>query len=204
MIEILSAAALLGLVGSPHCIGMCGPFAVACGGRADNTLAWQGGKLITYATLGAFAGGMGGVIGGPVWVSQAVSGLLVVWFSAALAGLAPEPVLRVPGLARLMARASGNPGVTSSALLGLANGLLPCGLVYAALGLTVAGGDAAIGAMAMVAFGLGTAPLVTTFALGSRRLLAEKPWARKVLAFAVLMVGLWVVIRRGGMTPGGM
>jgi len=147
---------------------------------------------------------MGGAIGGPVWVSQAVSALLIVWFSAALAGLAPEPALRVPGLARLTARATGHPGITSSALLGVANGLLPCGLVYAALGLAVAGGDAAIGAMAMVAFGLGTAPLVTTFALGSRRLLAEKPWARKVLAFAVLMVGLWVVIRRGGMTLGGM
>lgn len=204
VLEILVAAAVLGLVGSPHCIGMCGPFAVACGGRAGNAFAWQAGKLLTYAALGALAGGLGGAIGGPVWIGQAVSAVLVVWFSAALAGLTPEPSLRVPGLSRLAARASGHPGITSSALLGVANGLLPCGLVYAALALAVASGSASVGALAMIAFGLGTAPLVTTFALGSRRLLAERPWARRVLALAVLVVGLWVVIQRGGMTPGGM
>ena len=56
MTEALAAAALAGLVGSPHCIGMCGSFALACGGRVSHTLAWNLGRTLTYTSLGALAG----------------------------------------------------------------------------------------------------------------------------------------------------
>lgn len=201
MFELLGASALLGLVGSPHCVGMCGPFALSCGGRGSQLFAWQAGKLTTYAALGAAAGLAGSAIPGPVWLAQAVSAVLVVWFAGALAGWAPEPTLHVPGLTRLAVRATERGDFASRFAFGAANGLLPCGLVYAALGLTVAGGDPLSGALAMITFGLGTAPLVTTFALTTRRLMAERPWARQALAMVILVLGLMMVLRRGGMMP---
>jgi len=199
LIEILGAAALLGLLGSPHCVGMCGPFALACGGRFTHAASWQLGKLTTYVVLGTLAGWAGSAVPGPTWFAQVLSAILVVWFAGALAGLLPEPTLALPGIASVARTAALRDDLASRLAFGAANGLLPCGLVYAALGLVIAAGDPLTGALAMLAFGLATAPLVTTFALGARKLSAERPWARRVLALLVLGLGLWVIIRRGAM-----
>ncbi len=196
MIHALTAAALAGLVGSPHCVGMCGPFALACGERAGHHAAWHAGRLLTYALLGAAAGAAGAAIPGPAWVASAVSAVLVIWFAAALAGLAPEPALRVPGLGRLAIRAARRDDRASRFLFGMANGLLPCGLVYAALGMAVATGSGVGGAAVMVAFGATTVPALAALGLGVRRLTAPRPWLRGALAALVLVTGLWAVAQR--------
>jgi sulfite exporter TauE/SafE len=198
LIEILGAAALMGLVGSVHCVGMCGPFALACSGRAAHVLTWQGGKLATYAALGAVAGYTGGALPGPAWLPQLLSGGLIVWFGAAMAGLVPEPAVHLPGLTRFASRAAAKRDLASRALFGAANGLLPCGLVYAALGLAISAGAPGTGALAMVAFGLGTMPLLTTVALSAHRVLHQQPRARRVLAAVATLAGLWVVATRSG------
>lgn len=198
MISAIAAAALAGLIGSPHCIGMCGGFALACGGKVSHTAAWHAGKILTYALLGALAGLFGHLVPGPLWVATAVSALLIIWFAAGLAGLVPEPTLKIPGLARLAARAAAKGDLGSRFLFGIATGLLPCGLIYATLGIAVASGDALTGAMAMAAFGLATAPLLAAFGLGVRRLAGERPWTRRVLAVLVLVAGLWMVVQRFG------
>ena len=202
MIPAISAAALAGLVGSPHCIGMCGSFALACGGRVAHTAAWHAGKILTYALLGSLAGLLGHSVPGPTWIATIVSAALVVWFAAGLAGVVPEPALRIPGLTRLATRAARRDDLASRFAFGMANGLLPCGLVYATLGIAVASGDPYVGAASMAAFGLGTAPALAAFGLGVRRLAAERPWTRRVLAALVLVAGLWVVVQRQGMKPG--
>jgi sulfite exporter TauE/SafE len=204
MIPAISAAALAGLFGSPHCLGMCGPFALACGGKISQTAAWHAGKILTYALLGVLAGLIGHSVPGPTWVATAVSATLVVWFAAGLAGLVPEPALRIPGLTRLAARAATRGDLGSRFLFGMATGLLPCGLVYATLGIAVASGDPLTGGLAMAAFGLGTAPALAALGLGVRRIAGERPWSRRVLAVLVLVAGLWVVFQRQGMTPEGM
>lgn len=202
MLPTITAAALAGLVGSPHCVGMCGPFALACGNRLRDSLAWHAGKILTYATLGAVAGWTGRSVPGPAWVASAISAALVIWFAAALAGLAPEPTLRVPGLTRLAGRTARRDGLASRLLFGVANGLLPCGLVYAALGIAVASADPRTGALAMAAFGVGTVPALSAFALGVRRLATDRPWTRKALAVLVLLTGLWIVAQRHRMAAG--
>lgn len=191
----------MGLVGSLHCVGMCGPFALSCGGRPGHVLAWQGGKLGTYAVLGAVAGATGAALPGPAWIPQVVSAALIVWFGAAMAGVLPEPRIQLPGLTRIATQAARRGDLASRALFGAANGLLPCGLVYAALGLAVASGDPGTGALAMAAFGLGTAPLLTTVALSAHRVLHRHPWARKALAVVAMLAGLWVVASRGAGMP---
>jgi len=194
---------MAGLLGSPHCVAMCGPFALACGGRVGSTVSWHSGKLLTYALLGALAGWLGDVIPGPNWAASVVSGALVVWFAAALAGWAPEPTVKVPGLTRLAARAAEREDFASRFTFGLANGLLPCGLVYATLGMSVASGRWWTGALVMTAFGLGTVPLLSAVALGARRLTDQKGWVRRAVALIVLVAGLWAVSQRSAMGAGG-
>ncbi len=196
MLSALIASFVAGLVGSPHCVGMCGPFALACGGRASHTAAWHAGKLSSYAVLGGLAGGVGAALPGPAWLGAIVSTVLVVWFAAALAGWAPEPTASIPGLQRLATDAARKGDLVSRFVFGVANGLLPCGLVYAALGLAVATGRPLGGAIAMIAFGLGTVPALAAFGLGARRIVAERRWARQALAGAVLLAGLWMVVQR--------
>jgi sulfite exporter TauE/SafE len=148
------------------------------------------------------AGWIGHSVPGPTWVATSVSAILVVWFATGLAGVVPEPTLRIPGLTRFATRAATRGDLTSRFVFGMANGLLPCGLVYATLGIAVASGDPLTGAAAMAAFGLGTTPALAAFGLGVRRLAGERPWVRRSLALLVLLAGLWVVIQRHTMTPG--
>ncbi len=202
MIPALGAAALAGLVGSPHCMGMCGGFAVACGSTAGRGAAWHAGRLTTYAALGALAGAFGRVLPGPGWVAALVSAGLLIWFAGALAGLVPEPTVRIPGLKTLASRAARGRGAAPGYLLGLATGLLPCGLVYAALAIPVASGSARAGALSMVAFGMGTAPALVAMTYGARRMVLRDLRLRRVLAAGVLLLGLVSVGLRLGVVPG--
>lgn len=200
IVSSLGAALLAGIVGSPHCMGMCGGFAVACGGGRQG-LPWHAGRLTTYAMLGALAAAFGAVLPGPAWFAPVVSGALLLWFAAALAGLVPEPTLKLPGVTRLATRAmtaASDGGFVPRFTLGLATGLLPCGLVYAALAVPVAAGDPVTGALSMAAFGLGTVPALAFVATGARRLTLRHLSLRRVAAALVLTMGLLSVGMRQG------
>ena len=203
MTSLVASAAVAGLIGSVHCMGMCGGFAIACGGRVSHTLAWNMGRIVTYAVLGALAGALGGVIPGPGWVAGLVSLALIGWFALALAGLVPEPTAHIPGFKRLATAAAGGEGLPARFVFGLANGLLPCGLVYATLAIPVASGSPVWGAAAMVGFGLATTPALSALALGARKLTVRHMWMRRVLALGVFLAGLWSIGMRTGVTGGG-
>lgn len=203
MIPSLTAAALAGLVGSPHCMGMCGGFAAACGAGRDRGLSWHAGRLATYMALGGVAGAAGAAIPGPSWVPAILSAVLLSWFALALAGLVPEPRFRLPGLVRLTRNADTRTGGGGRFLFGLANGLLPCGLVYAALAVPVASGDALVGALSMLAFGLGTVPALVAMTLGLRTVLLRDLRLRRLFAAGVLLAGLVSIgLRQGAMGHG--
>jgi sulfite exporter TauE/SafE len=203
MIAYLSSAFLAGLVGSLHCIGMCGGFAVACGGRARDTLLWHGGRIATYAILGALAGAFGAMMPGPGWVVGLLSTLLILWFAAGLAGLVPEPHLSIPGVKNLTAELARRTNLVARFAFGMATGLLPCGLVYASLGIPVAASDPLVGALAMMAFGVGTAPALTAVAMGLRRIVLGNMALRRALAVGVVMAALWSIGMRSGVFGGG-
>ena len=202
MVPSIAAAALAGLVGSPHCIGMCGGFAVACSSGRDRGTAWHLGRLSTYALLGAVAGAFGAALPGPGWVAAVVSGALMVWFALVLAGLVREPKLKIPGMGRVATRAASESGAGWRYLFGISTGFLPCGLVYAALAIPVASGSAFAGALSMIAFGLGTVPALAATTLGLRSLALRSLTARRVLAGAVLLAGLGSIGLRQGLLGG--
>ena len=198
MTALLAGAALTGLVGSLHCIGMCGPFAVACGTTTRGSLAWHTGRLTTYGILGAIAGTVGHALPGPPWLVGTLSTVMIIWFAGTLAGWFPEPHVVVPGLARLATRAATTSSVFGRFVFGLANGLLPCGLVYAALSIPVVLANPVAGAAAMVAFGLGTVPALAAVTMGLRQVLARDRRFRRLLAVGVLAAGLWSIGIRTG------
>jgi sulfite exporter TauE/SafE len=198
MIGFLTAAFLAGLIGSPHCIGMCGAFAILCGGRVPDTVLWHAGRMTSYAGLGALAGAFGAMMPGPSWVAAVISIGLMVWFTAGLAGFVPEPRLVIPGLKRLGTAVAGSRASGMRYVFGVVNGFLPCGLVYAALAIPVSAGDPATGALAMVAFGLGTTPLLSVVALGVRRVVARDIRVRRLVAAGVLAASLWSIGLRQG------
>jgi len=197
MTGLLVGAFVSGLVGSVHCVGMCGPFAVACGSSVRGGTGWHLGRLSTYAGLGALAGGFGGVLPGPTWLPTVLSLTLVVWFAGVLAGVLPEPRFRPPGLTKIR-RAQGSRSGVAQLLFGFANGLLPCGLVYAALGLAVSTLSPWGGAAVMFLFGLGTVPMLTAMMGASRLRPFRSLRARRILALGVLITGLMSVASRGG------
>ena len=190
------AAFVSGLAGSMHCVAMCGGFAATAGSRPSGAAAWHLGRLSTYALLGAIAGAVGKVIPGPAWIPAAVATVLLCWFALAIAGLVPEPRIRVPGIGRAGIALANREGLGWRYLFGMTTGLLPCGLVYAALALPVALGHPLTGALAMVAFGLGTVPALATLSVALQRVLRSGIWARRTVAATIFVVGLWTIAMR--------
>jgi len=189
MVGTLTAAAIAALIGTPHCLGMCGGFAAAAGRSLPELVAWHLGKLLTYMVLGALAGAVGQALPVPFWIVSVIAGVFLVWFAAALAGLVPEPVVLLPGLARLGVKTASRSGVPARFLFGVVNGLLPCGLLYAILGYAVAAGGWWQGALVLGVFGVLTMPGLTAAAYGLRMLLQRQRWMRYVLAASVLISG---------------
>jgi sulfite exporter TauE/SafE len=151
-----------------------------------------------YAILGALAGYFGAALPGPAWLPGALAAAFLLWFSAALAGLVPQPTLALPGLTRLGQRTLGRPGLGAQLLFGIANGFLPCGLVYSALSFSVALANPRSGALAMIVFGVGTLPALSAAAVGLRRLTARSIAARRMLAAVILIAGLGSIAMRSG------
>jgi uncharacterized protein len=178
---------------------MCGAFAAACGRRAAGLTAWHVGRVASYALLGAVAGALGAAIPGPPWLAAAFGAALLVWFAAGLAGLVPEPQVALPGFARAGRLLEEGRGPVAQLAFGIVNGFLPCGLVYSALSIPVAIGHAGGGALAMLAFGAGTVPALSIAATALRRIAAGGLTARRWLACAVLVAGLWSIALRTGL-----
>lgn len=167
-----AAAFIAGLVTSLHCAGMCGPLACTImpvrGDSADAQIVsstYHITRLTSYAGLGALAGGLGTL---PLtFVSESLlrwlPWLLVLFFLALAFRLdryVPKPAALNRLTYRLSARMRDRSRVHAAAALGLATPFLPCGPLYIVIGLGFVSGSALRGAEFMLAFGLGTVPLL--------------------------------------------
>jgi uncharacterized protein len=214
---ILAGVLTTSFLGSLHCAGMCGPFVAVYAGldarpgsRWLAHAAYHAGRLLTYAALGAVAGGLGsaldlaGSAAGIGRVSAIVAGVAMVLF--ALSGLLQTQGIRLlphapsgprRALARLLARLDGKPRPVRAFVVGLSTTLLPCGWLYA-FAMTAAGTGAAwSGAALMAVFWLGSVPLLLAAGLGiaalSARLRAHGPLLASTL---LLLTGLATIVVR--------
>lgn len=215
-----------GLLGSAHCIGMCGGFALAVGSGAPTLasnvrrqLIYSSGRIFTYSFGGAAAGFGGWHLSSalpPLIHVQAVlavvAGVLLIVQGLLAAGYFPR-LSATTGAAPCLASRFFPPmltggGVKGVFVAGLFTGFLPCGLVYAYLALAVATGSLLWGLCVMALFGAGTVPImVLTGSGGSLISLATRRHLFRAAAWCVVLTGV-LSLSRGVMffghdaTPG--
>jgi sulfite exporter TauE/SafE len=207
-----------GLLGSSHCIGMCGPLALALGVQQSRLpvnlgrqLLFSVGRIATYGFLGAAAGASGW------WLSQRpqtlvnvqsllsiIAGLTLVWLGLSTAGVLPRltgrwlnspPCTAVSWFKTLLT----TPGAASAMLAGAFTGFIPCGLVYAFVVYAASSGNVLQGWATMVAFGLGTVPLMVLAGCGGTLLsLGTRARVLQIAAWCVVVTGMISVARGAG------
>jgi uncharacterized protein len=215
----LPAMFLLGLAAGLHCVGMCGGIVAAFSMRRvvpivpapraapewRRQLAFNGGRVATYALGGAAAGALGGATQLMQNALPAQTALFVLaQFALILAGLHLAGAGRL--LARLeqlgaplwrrvqpaAARLAGAPSPLAAVAAGALWGLLPCAMVYGALATATLAGGAAEGALAMLAFGAGTLPWLLAAGASVARLRGWAGHARLRIAAGALVLGMGV------------
>ena len=223
---MLPAALAAGLAASGHCAAMCGGVAGALalrhrastpGRRMLSALVYNLARISSYAAAGALAGLAGGAllsaidIGALVLAFRVLSGaIMVVVAGRLLFGWRLLDPLEAAGagLWRRLGPAAARAGdgeLRSALRLGLAWGLLPCGMTYSMLLLAATTASPWTGAGVMLAFGAGTLPAMTTAVLVFERtagLLSRRASWRRVAGVLLLAAGLWTagyaVLHAGG------
>jgi sulfite exporter TauE/SafE len=212
MLTLLTAL-LLGLAGSLHCVAMCGPLLLAlpldAAGRwqvVRQMLVYHSGRILTYAALGVAFGllGQGIAVAGLQKLLALAAGGTVLLLALA-AWQFERLVTALPGFDGLRRWVQARIGALmrshrsgSTFALGLLNGLLPCGMVYAALAGAIATAQGAEGGLFMVVFGAGTLPLLLAVSVLGRslrpavrlRLRRAQPVLLVVVALLLLQRGL--------------
>lgn len=217
-------AFLAGLLGSVHCIGMCGgitgaltmglpgPVRHVYARLLPYLLAYNSGRIISYVVAGALLGALGAQLGdgfSPHTAMQAgrvISGLFMLALGLYIAGWWNA----LSGLERLggrlwrriepLGRGVLPPRSPLQAIgLGLVWGWLPCGLVYSALAWSLAAGGAAQGGLIMLSFGLGTLPMLLAMGTAARwlREVTRLRRVRQVAGAVMLLFGLYMLFAPG-------
>ena len=202
---LLGSAFILGLFGSLHCVGMCGPIALTVSGKSklfQHRLLYNFGRAFTYSILGAAFGllGMGlSLAGSQKFLSIGIGVLMILTAVFTL----PYWKLRSSFFNNLVVRVKNSIGsylrsgsFYAPFMIGMVNGLLPCGLVYIAIAGAVATGNPANGAMFMALFGLGTMPaliiLVTSWSFLQK---SRQINLRKMVPVFITLLGILFVLR---------
>jgi sulfite exporter TauE/SafE len=214
MLAVYLVTFSLGFFGSMHCIGMCGGLVSALSMSRpriwwSGLAAYQAGRVLTYSFMGLAVGLLGaslqqsGSFGQIQVVLTILAGLMMITFGLNFAGWMPDPFVRLAarvnaglGFAGRINKAAASSAQISWFGVGLANGLLPCGLVYVALSLSLASGGTWQPALMMMAFGLGTVPAMMFAPVVVRYLTPEnRGLVMKALGILIILFGLVTMIR---------
>ena len=205
---MIYAAFILGLAGSLHCLGMCGPLALALpGGNRRwgpllfSRLLYNFGRIFTYTLIGLAMGLLGRFVmfaGFQQKLSLVVgAALLLALLFYKRAGFLPNAVSGVQKKVAVLLQVQ-HPAVLFP--IGILNGLLPCGLVYAAAAASVIQGGVLAGGTFMFIFGLGTLPMMLAVSMTPRLFgIHRMPWAQKALPAALLVTGSLLLLRGMGL-----
>lgn len=202
-----------GFLGSSHCVGMCGPFALLLGTSQQTwssglfrQMIYSAGRVFTYSVMGAVAGFCGlrmadsvpAMIHVPALMSI-IAGCFLVYQGLATAGFKWGRVRanQTPCLAGgFLSHFLKSPAKTDVFLAGLATGFMPCGLVYGFVGIAASTRSISMGTLTMAAFGLGTIPIMVAMGSGGKLLsLAARNQLLRIAAWCIVLAGLISIVR---------
>jgi hypothetical protein len=207
--NIVEIGFLMGLLGSIHCVGMCGPLVMAMPiaqktmiQKWASLILYHMGKMTSYALLGVLFGLLGSQF--PFYIAQQnlsiVIGVIMLFYVLYVFVLKPKKMLQLDFLYQ--------PIITHLSILfkketwgsywmiGLLNGLLPCGMVYLALSSALATQQVLQGGLFMFLFGLGTVPALLLVALGGQYMrYSFRQQLQKLLPFFIFSMGVLLILR---------
>jgi sulfite exporter TauE/SafE len=207
-IELFIAALTMGIVGSLHCVGMCGPIIMSIPWsntqKALQISLYHVGRATTYAIMGALVGGVGQLflpkdLG--VWPALISGSVLVLVFLAQSFPTVLQnnrfPASSIAGFFRSFLKMD---SVFSRFFMGMVNGILPCGMVYSALAVAILYHNALYSGLFMFLFGIGTSPLLVLLSR-IKMYLSKYPFFKreKTIRFALLLLGLLIILRGAGL-----
>lgn len=208
---VLISGFTLGAAGSLHCIGMCGPLSLALPvhhlSKSQKTIylfIYQLGRVVTYSLIGLIFGLAGRRIyisGYQQWFSIglgiAVLLLAALYFFRSYTihfGFLNRFYSAIQKMIGKILKNAGSP--FSFLLMGLANGLLPCGLIYVAVAATLSFTEVFHSIIFMAMFGLGTLPAMMLVASAGQRLKVKtRELFRKAVPYFVVAMGLILIMR---------
>ena len=206
-----------------HCAGMCGPLATLLGGVqrargrsvAGFLTTYHAGRILSYAIMGAMAGGLGAALPDAVVPRSGLSvivGALMIIVALGLIGWLPQPILRILEASPLGAipcqlkKLFEDASPLGRFLLGMGNGWLPCGPVVAMALAAATTASPWKGSLVMAVFGLGTVPALAVLSFGASWL--PVVWRQRLYKVGnglVVLVGLQLALRGAaglGLVPG--
>jgi len=210
MTSLISTALVLGAMGSTHCLGMCGPIALSVPpvrdthfSRFSGTLLYNTGRVTTYSVIGMIVGSIGETFLLAGWQQglSIVLGILLLSFiliphASTFYRSENFSFLGLQRIRNAIGKLFQQRTYGSVFLIGLLNGLLPCGLVYIAIAGAIASGSMFNGAMFMAFFGLGTLPMMWALGfMGGMVSLRLRKILRKAYPLIVVLMGCLLILR---------
>ncbi|MBE9489691.1 MAG: sulfite exporter TauE/SafE family protein [Bacteroidetes bacterium] len=208
-------ALVLGLLGSFHCVGMCGPIAFMLPVDRSNSIKkisqitiYHIGRLISYGIIGLIFGLLGKslyIFGIQQQLSIVIGVLMIIIVLIPYKTFSKinfsKPVFKlISKVKSALGKALQKKTADTFLTIGFLNGFLPCGLVYMALFAAIATGSTLQGSLYMIIFGLGTIPLMTTAIYFSSVLKGSvRQKIQKAIPVFVILIGVLFILRGLGL-----
>ena len=208
--EIIGPSFIMGLAGSLHCIGMCGPLALSLPVSHNNDLSrfsggliYNSGRILSYTSMGFIFGSLGNLIIATKWQSSLSIGLGIVillylffpkkYFHFSTATTLGKPFML---LRQQLGKLFQSRKLSSLLFIGVLNGFLPCGLVYLALTSSIISASPVNGGMFMLFFGLGTFPMMfATVLMGNYLNQSLRQKIHKAVPALLFFMALMLILR---------
>ncbi len=215
MLQLFFVAFIIGMVGSFHCVGMCGPLALALPLSSNSFAAkffgafiYNAGRIVTYSMFGLMFGLIGqtaALFNFQQWLSI-ITGALILLFIIIPKKYKMQTVASnrttafFTGIRLKLGHLFTQKNKTSLFVIGLLNGLLPCGLVYMAVAGAIASGSIGNSILFMAAFGLGTLPIMWSIAfLGNYIGISFRQKIRRAYPYMMTVMACLLILRGMGL-----
>lgn len=215
MIQLCIAAFTMGILGSFHCVGMCGPLALSLPLSSNSRAAklwgaflYNSGRVVTYSCFGLLFGIIGqtaALFHFQQWLSI-IAGVLILLFIVLPAKYTMQQKavsasnIFFTNIRKKLGTLFSKKTKSSLFTIGLLNGLLPCGLVYMAIAGALAAGNIKSSVLFMAAFGIGTLPLMWSITFfGNYIGISARQKIRKAYPYMMAIMACLLIVRGMGL-----